>query len=250
MPPAFVFTLDGVLVDSEPVKLASFAEACRDVWRLTDDELQTIRVYNARQRGVPRRLKFEFVHRHLVMRGDNASVARVVDRYGELLEQRLPAVPLLPGVRTFLESVPGRRFVLSAAPEDEVTHQLIRHGIDGAFEALFASAAGKAETLRRIASACEGPVVFFGDAPSDQAAAVATDVRFVPVNPNDHLRPHVADWVADFTDLAAVRRLAGLPLDLSVSPTRLTQLPGSGLTGLTGRPEMGSPWPMLAQGHG
>jgi phosphoglycolate phosphatase-like HAD superfamily hydrolase len=250
VPPAFVFTLDGVLVDSEPVKLASFVEACRDVWRLTDDELQTIRVYNARQRGVPRRQKFEFVHRHLVMRGDNASVTRVVERYGQLLEQRLPSVRLLPGVRSFLEMVQGRRFVLSAAPEDEVTTQLMRHHIDGAFEALFASAAGKAETLRRIAAAVDGPVVFFGDAPSDQAAAVATNVRFVPVNPNDQLRPHVADWVADFTDLASVRRLAGLPLDLEVS---LSKPSGPGLSALTGRPDLTQtpmPWPMLARGHG
>jgi phosphoglycolate phosphatase-like HAD superfamily hydrolase len=244
--PAFVFTLDGVLVDSEPVKLEAFAEACRDVWRLTDDELQTIRVYNARQRGVPRKQKFEFVHRHLVMRGDNASVTRVNERYGQLLEQRLPAVPLLPGVRQFLDSVPGRRFVLSAAPEDEVTSQLVRHGIDAAFEALFASAAGKADTLRRISAAVDGPVVFFGDAPSDQAAAVATGVRFVPVNPNDHLRPHVAEWVADFTDLVALRRLAGLAVDLS----------GHDGTPLASRPRairMASTeqdWPMLVQGLG
>ena len=247
MLPALVFTLDGVLVDSEPVKLESFAEACRDVWRLTDDELQTIRVYNARQRGVPRKQKFEFVHRHLVMRGDNASVTRVNERYGELLAMRLPAVSLLPGVRHFLDSVPGRRFVLSAAPEDEVTNTLIRHGIDGAFEALFASAAGKAETLRRIASAVDGPVVFFGDAPSDQAAAVATGVRFVPVNPNDHLRPHVSQWVADFTDLAAVRKLAGLTLDLDAGEHRPVERGSSNLTELAHRD---SPWPMLAQGLG
>ena len=244
VPPAFVFTLDGVLVDSEPVKLRSFAEACRDVWRLSDEELQTIHAYNARQRGIPRRQKFEFVHRHLVMRGDNASVTRVMERYGELLEQRLPSVALLPGVRDFLDTVPGRRFVLSAAPEDEVTTQLIRHRIDGYFEALFASATAKADTLRRIARAVDGPLVFFGDAPSDQAAAVATGVRFVPVNPNDHLRPHVTDWVADFTDAASIRRLASLPVD--VSPTK--SLPPA-LT-LTGRPHLASPLSMLAQGHG
>lgn len=232
MPPAFVFTLDGVLVDSEPVKLQSFADACRDVWRLSDDELQSIRVYNARQRGVPRRQKFEFVQRHLVMRGDNASVVRVLERYAELLEERLPAVPLLPGVRAFLDLVPTRRFVLSAAPEDEVTAQLVRHGIDGAFEALFASAAGKAATLRRITAAVDDPVVFFGDAPSDQAAAVATGVRFVPVNPNDHLRPHVTEWVADFTDLPTLRRLAGLPIELDLSR------------------KQSQPWQMLSQGRG
>lgn len=246
MLPALVFTLDGVLVDSEAVKLQSFAEACRDVWRLSDEELQTIQVYNARQRGVPRKQKFEFVHRHLVMRGDNASVSRVNERYGELLAQRLPLVPLLPGVRHFLQTVPGRRFVLSAAPEDEVTNTLLRHGIDDAFEALFASAAGKAETLRRIAAAVEGPVVFFGDAPSDQAAAVATGVRFVPVNPNDHLRPHVSEWVADFTDLATVRRLAALPLDLDQGERRPTGRSGPSLT----LPQRETPWPMLAQGLG
>lgn len=248
MPPAFVFTLDGVLVNSEPVKLESFAEACRDVWRLSDDELQTIRVYNARQRGVPRRQKFEFVHRHLVMRGDNASVTRSIERYGELLEQRLPAVSLLPGVREFLDTVPGRRFVLSAAPEDEVTTQLVRHRIDGCFEALFASAAGKADTLRRIAQAVDGPLVFFGDAPSDQAAALATGVRFVPVNPNDHLRPQVTDWVADFTDIASIRRLASLTVDLDVSLTKPPQT--GGRTTLSGRTHLVSPLSMLAQGHG
>ncbi len=247
VPPAFVFTLDGVLVDSEPVKLRSFAEACRDVWRLSEEELQTIHSYNARQRGVPRRQKFEFVHRHLVMRGDNASVTRVIERYGELLEQRLPAVALLPGVREFLDLVPGRRFVLSAAPEDEATTQLVRHRIDGYFDAMFASAASKADTLRRISRAVDGPVVFFGDAPTDQAAAVATGVRFVAVNPNDYLRPHVNDWVADFTDVASIRRLASLPVELDVSPSKPQP---TGLTTLSGRTHLASPLSMLAQGHG
>src|SRR5206468_95148 len=154
VPPAFVFTLDGVLVDSEAVKLQSFAEACGDVWRLSADELQTIQAYNARQRGIPRRQKFEIVHRHLVMRGDNASATR------------------------------------------------------------------KADTLRRVAQAVDAPLVFFGDAPSDQVAAVTAGVRFVPVNPNDHLRAHLSEWVADFLDVASVLRLASLPPDLELNAGR------------------------------
>jgi phosphoglycolate phosphatase-like HAD superfamily hydrolase len=243
--PAFVFTLDGVLVDSESVKLRSFVEACGDVWRLSEEELQTIRAYNARQRGVPRRQKFEFVHRHLVMRGDNASVTRVIERYGELLDQRLATVSLLPGVREFLDTVPGRRFVLSAGPEEEATAQLVRHRLDGYFEALFASAARKADTLRRLAKAVDGPLVLFGDATSDQVAAVAAGVRFVPVNPNDDLRPHISEWVADFTDVASILALAGLPGDLEVNPTK-----PKGLTTLSGRTHLTSPLSMLAQGHG
>lgn len=247
VPPSFVFTLDGVLVDSEPVKRRSFIEACGDVWRLTADELQTIDTYNARQRGIPRRQKFEFVHRHLVMRGDNASVTRVIERYAELLDQRLPAVSLLPGVRQFLDTVPGRRFVLSAGPEDEATAHLVRHHIDGCFEALFASAARKADTLRRIEMAVDGPLVLFGDAPTDQAAAMASGVHFVPVNPNDYLRPHVSEWVADFTDVATILRLAALSVDLEVTPLRPRP---TGLRPLSGRAHEESPLSVLAQGHG
>lgn len=229
---AFVFDVDGVLVDSEPVKMAAFAEACQDVWRLRDDELDAVRAYNSRQRGVPRRLKFEFVHRHLVMRGDNASVVRVLDRYAALLAERLPACPLLPGVRSFLEQVPARRFVVTAAPEDEVSELLSSQGLEQHFEALFASAATKAAALRRIDAAVDGPVVFFGDAPADQAAAVASGVRFVAVNPNDHLRSSVTASVPDFADQDAVLRLAGpgaSPVDLRTSSSgpsvRSTRLP-------------------------
>jgi beta-phosphoglucomutase-like phosphatase (HAD superfamily) len=244
--PAFVFTLDGVLVDSEAVKLASFAEACGDVWRLSNEELETIRAYNARQRGIPRRQKFEFVHRHLVMRGDNASVSRVIERYAELLEQRLTTVSLLPGVREFLDTVPARRFVLSAGPEDEATTQLARHHIDGYFEALFASAGRKADTLRRVAKTVDGPLALFGDAPSDQVAAVTAGVRFVPVNPNDHLRPHLSEWAADFTDVASILALAGLTGDLAVSPAKPAP---TGLT-LPGGEHLTSPLSMLVQKQG
>ena len=96
----------------------------------------------------------------------------------------------------------------------------MRHRIDGTFEALFASATRKADTLRRVARAVDGPLVFFGDAPSDQVAAVTAGVRFVPVNPNDHLRPHLSEWVADFTDVASVLRLASLPPTTSRSTRR------------------------------
>jgi phosphoglycolate phosphatase-like HAD superfamily hydrolase len=226
VPHAFVFDVDGVLVDSEQVKMAAFAEACQQVWRLNDDELDAVRAYNSRQRGVPRRLKFEFVHRHLVMRGDSAGVVRVMDRYAELLAARLPACPLLPGVRAFLEQVPAQRFVVTAAPEDEVTELLVSQRLEQHFEALFASAAAKAAALRRIAAAVEGPVVFFGDAPADQAAAVASGVRFVAVNPNDHLRAGLTGSVADFSDQAAVLRLAGLSAaEVDLSATHSTRLP-------------------------
>jgi hypothetical protein len=64
----------------------------------------------------------------------------------------------------------------------------------------------------------------------------------VPVNPNDHLRPHVDEWAADFTDLGTLRRLAGLPIELDVSPTQSPALSSTG--------EQSQQWRLLAQGHG
>jgi len=209
--PVLVFDMDGVLFDTEAVKQRAFVDAFGPVCRDDAGLLDQVRDYNSANRGVPRDAKIS----HLLAvipwaaPGDHDLVA---GRYRDLLAVRLPDCPPVPGVSEFLSAVPATRYIASSAPEYEIRQNTARHGIDGAFAAIFGHPWTKAGALREISGRHQGAaVIFFGDAPADLAAAREAGTRFAAVNPSPALASQVPEFFGDFTviDRQVIARLAG-----------------------------------------
>jgi beta-phosphoglucomutase-like phosphatase (HAD superfamily) len=177
--PTACFDLDGVLIDSEIVKIAAWIEAVDSVLAPAPELRATLDSYNRSQRGIPRRIKFA----HAVDAAD-APLDRVellLEQYARLLRERSGAVTATPGAAAFLDAWPGLLAVASSAPIGEVEVSLDRLSL-GPFAHIFGYPISKTDALRGL-SENSSRVVFFGDAAADRAAAQSAGVPFVGIGP-------------------------------------------------------------------
>lgn len=196
------FDLDGVLVDSEGLKIAAFRLAVQQVLAPPGEVLDAIDAYNRRNRGVLRREKFAVSTELATGRQDETAIRMLLDVYAALLAGGLSRVPPMPGALEFTQGWTGRRALVTSAPRDEAEEHLRRLGFPP-FNDVFTAPTPKSVALRTLAGDGQVPVVFFGDAQADADAAAATSVAFVAVG-QSHM-----DLRADVL-LTAVESLADL----------------------------------------
>lgn len=198
-PLVLAFDMDGVLFDTESVKMSAFRDAFTELCGGDSKLLSRISDYNRTHRGIPRQTKIRYVVSTLL--DDPAAESQVAARYADLLNQRLPACTPLPGVAAFLQQVDAVKYVASSAPVNEIERQLDRHRISGSFTEVFGHPDTKIGALRRIADRHLAAVrVFFGDAPADQHAAAASRTHFLAINAHPDLAAVVDEHFGDFRD--------------------------------------------------
>lgn len=196
-----------MILDSEAVKLRAFESLFSD----HAAELPRIRAYNDSHRGLPRETKFRFICQHILESADaDRLMQSLMANYKQVLETVLAGVPLIPGIKAFLQSTSYPKYICSSAPMYEIVAALRRHGIEHHFQALYGYPDRKAEVLTRLKGHCHHPIVFFGDAEADHDAAKAAGVSFILVEGSEGLQPLAGEAVPtiqDFRDHETIERM-------------------------------------------
>lgn len=201
-----VFDKDGVLVDSEPIKLAALEELFLDF----PASFEAIRAFNRANIGMPRREKLEHFFGQIIQAPDTeARVEEYLDRAYWHMRATLMRAPATPGLIDFIRSSTHPKYVCSVAVREEVEDQMEALGLRDAFAGLFAYPERKADVLRALSQSHEDPVLFWGDTMRDYQAAQEAGVAFIGVclDPERQAFGDLAvPVIVDFTDQDALHR--------------------------------------------
>ncbi|MGW3074951.1 HAD hydrolase-like protein [Kitasatospora sp. NPDC001132] len=187
--PVVVFDLDGVLVDSNELKVecvrAAFDGFPADLVEQFTDEFR-------RTFGRSRQEHFAHFHRVSVERGlagpdFEAFYERYAGAYADRLAHRYPAAPLCAGAAETVQHLADRGvplYVATGTPRGEADKVLAAGGLLGAFRAVLGGEEPKSRRLAEIlrhAGVDARDVVLVGDSRQDVLAADETGIDFVLV---------------------------------------------------------------------
>lgn len=201
-----VLDMDGVVLDSESAKIAAF----RKLFAHFPDKIDDINSYNRRNRGVPRKQKFEFVITEILQLSlEDCPLEALNSQYSSEVMREMQRTPLISGVENFLRIEEISFFLNSSAPQSEIMEILNMKGVTHFFDRIYGYPRAKSEVLQSLKSELgDDRITFFGDALADYAAASRSGVRFVGVdsNPVPLFGPGVP-VIKNFDDLDSVLQL-------------------------------------------
>ncbi len=214
-PQALLLDFDGVLCQSVALKADAFAEIYAD---LGPEAVAAVRAYHAARGGLSRVHKIRHYQRTLRGSDDEAEIARLVNRFGSRVRDKVIAAPEVPGAGALLEAalhcgVPCH--VISGTPEPEMREIVEKRGMAPFFRSVLGSPVRKPVHVQSLIEA--GPLapsrcLMIGDAMEDHAAAAAHGVPFLAIVP-DGMENRFADDVPTRPDLRGLADALGLMPD-------------------------------------
>jgi len=215
---AVIFDFDGVIVDSNPIKVAALVEMYREHGPEFCAEISN---YYRLHAGVSRDRKLRYIEQTLLGRpADEGRIAELSQRFSELVEEAVTGCPVIPGAMEFVQKHTGAMplFVASGTPEIELQRIVARRGWAPLFVEVRGSPTYKSDLVAdiiRTNGLSPAHTVLVGDALTDQEAAQVNGLSFVGIVPRGeedffpagtHIQP---DLVALETAIRAVIPAAG-----------------------------------------
>lgn len=180
-PDAILLDCDGVVLESEEMKVAAFLRLLPQEPR----KLAEMRAYINANAGLPRHEKLRHIFGGILRQpfsaADEVAFSR---RYGAAIKEEYHACPLVPGARELLETYASRcpLFLVSGTPEGELRAAIEAHGLTAFFAGIFGAPAHKtalcADILRRWRLDSRRAVMV-GDSYPDIEAAQANGIPFI-----------------------------------------------------------------------
>ncbi len=191
-----IFDFDGVIVDSNEIRIEGFrtlyaAEA--------GDQLDQFMQYVHGNRGLSRYRKIRYYYEQI--RGEqvpNDIIERDARRYSHIVAKDVASAPELPGAEAFLaECKRDFRFALvSASDQDELRAICRLRGLDRYFDAILGSPEDKAVNISNLMQDFgwhHRLTVYVGDSTNDRSAASSVGIDFIgfgmgnfPAGERDH----------------------------------------------------------------
>ncbi|WP_166220635.1 HAD family hydrolase [Pseudomonas atagonensis] len=181
------FDCDGVLLDSNSVKLAAVDHALAHYPQALRDHCKESFRLNF---GRPRHWHFEAFEQLIAPCGPDARdfVVNSIARYEHYLRRHYCASPVVNGAPQLLALLQAQGllcFVVSGGKEEEITEALGINGIDRYMARIIGSPTAKVAAINALLQqhdCAPAQAVFLGDAVADAEAAIACKVPFIFVS--------------------------------------------------------------------
>lgn len=178
--PIFVFDKDGVIVDTESIKVRIYEEMIAKDY---PDKVEEVSTYAHSTIGMPRKEKFAYIFENILGIDKKASQEKAeayVEESLKIYKPILAEAKLVAGIREFFQNTSNLKFVCSAAHLSEVEDHLYGHNLTPFLQDWY-STTNKAEVLTMLKRKFDTEVIFWGDTMPDYEAAKKADVHFIGV---------------------------------------------------------------------
>jgi phosphoglycolate phosphatase-like HAD superfamily hydrolase len=176
-----ILDFDGVLAESNDVKMRAFEEFCGEYPECGEDML----AYHMEHISLSRMHKFRYYIDEIIgTPGDDEMIESMAKRFSAIVKQRVIECPPVAGAVEFLEEFSSQLplYVSSVTPSQELNDILEGRGIKKYIKEAFGDPpCRKAEAIRTILDRENAPpeqVVFIGDSASDYAVATEATLVF------------------------------------------------------------------------
>jgi phosphoglycolate phosphatase-like HAD superfamily hydrolase len=173
-PNTVILDCDGVLLDSNAMKIAAFRTALADYPKTAVAKFSE---YQRRNFGRSRYVLFKEFFTFLGREPDDFEIGVLLENYAAIVCSAYLRVPLTPGCVESLERLAafGPLYVASGSDQEELRWVMKQRGLAGHFAGIFGSPCNKTEILAHLGPDEGGRAWFIGDAKADFKAAQQYD---------------------------------------------------------------------------
>jgi 3-deoxy-manno-octulosonate cytidylyltransferase (CMP-KDO synthetase) len=254
---AYIFDCDGVLLDSNKIKIKAMREAlcsCDHVLGGIDEAIDYFSGNFGRSRF--HHIK-QFCDKFLVLRDLSSKhevEQSILDLYDRKVEELYPNSPIIPHVKSVLSQLSGECYVASGSEQSQLRRVLSKKDLSGNFRGIYGSPEKKSQIVRNILLSRDNGsrAIMIGDSIADLEAARENAIDFIGIigfsnTPRElselcsyYGYPTVKDWKK------VVQQSVNVGI---VIPARYksTRLPGKPLIDLCGKSMIQRTWEQCCQ---
>ncbi|MFH1317985.1 MAG: HAD hydrolase-like protein [Candidatus Omnitrophota bacterium] len=177
----WIFDCDGVILDSNPIKTKAFYEVGLPYGK---EYAMQLEAYHQEFGGISRFDKFRYFFKDILKKQEySEELSRALNRYAELVSDKLLQCKETDGARTLFDNIPSytRKIVVSGSLETELRQVFAQRKLERHFDAIYGSPQTKMAILQREKD--QGrlgfPSVFIGDSRYDYECAQAFKIDFI-----------------------------------------------------------------------
>ncbi len=201
-----LFDFDGVLVESNTIRIEGFVELFGD---LPDQEKDRFIAFVRANGGLSRYGKIRHLYENILCQPiSDDELNALAGQYSRLVMQKIIEAKPVTGSIEFLDKFRGRfdMVVVSGSDQQELRSVCLARGIDHYFQAILGSPTEKRENILNLATSKKWELqacVYVGDAANDRDAAAEAGVDFIARDSGMTLwRDSDEVWVSDLRELS------------------------------------------------
>lgn len=183
----YIFDCDGVILDSNQLKINAMASALRAL-DFTEEQVQQCSDYFSQNFGKSRFHHVKYFIDHILDLNESTDhktlEQQILDLFSSQCQQLYLKADITPGYLDFLQNLKGKKYIASGSAQEELRDVFKARELDRYFDGIYGSPTAKADNIKHILT-LEGTkkAIMFGDALSDLESSLDNQIDFIAYRP-------------------------------------------------------------------
>lgn len=182
----YFFDCDGVILDSNQLKIAAMEAAISSLSCISNDDVQRCKNYFSKNFGLSRYHHVRYFLSEILNVGDREKGEchdKILSEYSQSCLKLYLEANLTEGVLELLEKIKKPKYIVSGSDESELREVFLRRGLSKYFVGVYGSPEKKINIITSIMKDKYNSALMIGDAQSDYLASKGANIDFIYYKP-------------------------------------------------------------------